>query len=230
VTTKTRCSAPFVWWSRRHVCGISKNTTQAAFVTPEIKRRLIVEIGTEVPIRTKYDFPRWRNAFVTFEDPSIFRASSGCLFWGNPTQSFVLVCCINEFPNKQHNTLQASGATLCTSRFEIKLDRQRTCKVTLRSFRETVFAVQKQLVLHISVCVYACARVRGWVYACRLWCVGVYYRACRLIYPAFNALVPYCLRPVWLHIFRHYLISYTIFGKKLQSIKCVCFGFLKICI
>ena len=39
-------------------------------------------------------------------------------------------------------------------------------------------------------------------------------RACSLSYPACNVHAPYCQRPLWLpHIFRHYLINGTIFGK-----------------
>ena len=51
---------------------------------------------------------------------------------------------------------------------------------------------------------------------------GVRMRACSLNYPAFNA-PPYChLRPLWLHhIFRHYLITDTILGKRLLNIKYV---------
>jgi hypothetical protein len=57
------------------------------------------------------------------------------------------------------------------------------------------------------------------------WRVGVSMcvRACSLPYPACNAYAPYC--PLWrfclYHIFRHYVINVTIFGKKLLYIKCV---------
>jgi hypothetical protein len=51
---------------------------------------------------------------------------------------------------------------------------------------------------------------------------GVCLRACRLSYPVCHAQAPYCLRPLWLHhIYRHYLINGTIFGKKSLNIKCV---------
>ena len=47
-------------------------------------------------------------------------------------------------------------------------------------------------------------------------------RAFCLTNPTCNAHAPYCLRPLWLHhIFRHYLINDTTFGKKLLNIKCV---------
>ena len=43
-----------------------------------------------------------------------------------------------------------------------------------------------------------------------------------LTYPAYKAHAPYCLRPLWLHhIFRHFLINGTIFGKTLLNILCV---------
>ena len=46
------------------------------------------------------------------------------------------------------------------------------------------------------------------------------YRACSLTYPACTAYEPYCLRPLWLrHIFGHYLINGTIFGKRLPNTK-----------
>ena len=55
---------------------------------------------------------------------------------------------------------------------------------------------------------------------------GVSLLARRLTYPVCHAQAPCCFRPVWLHrIFQHYLINGTIFGKKLLSIKYVCFDF-----
>jgi hypothetical protein len=51
---------------------------------------------------------------------------------------------------------------------------------------------------------------------------GMCLRACRFTYPVCHAQEPYFLRPVWLyHIFRHYLVNGTIFGKKSPNIKCV---------
>jgi hypothetical protein len=52
---------------------------------------------------------------------------------------------------------------------------------------------------------------------------GVCLRACSITYPVCHAQAPYChLRPLRLHkIFRHYLITDTIFGKKLLNLKCV---------
>ena len=109
-------------------------------------------------------------------------------------------------------------------------DRQCTHNVTMRHVRETVAAVEKQQVLHISLCIRACARA-----ACECECVhssmcecectgaGVCLRTCSLNYPACNA-PPYCqLRSlVPPHTFRHYLKKKgAIFGKKLLNIKCV---------
>jgi hypothetical protein len=76
----------------------------------------------------------------------------------------------------------------------------RTCNVTLRRVCLTVCDVKKSNKYYIFW---------GWVY--RLW------------YPARKAHEPYrLLWPVWLyHIFSHYLINGTIFGKKLLNMKCV---------
>jgi hypothetical protein len=57
----------------------------------------------------------------------------------------------------------------------IKQDRQFTYNVILRRVRETIFAVEKQQVLHTRVCV-------------RDVCLS----ACSLIYPTCNAHAPYC--------------------------------------
>ena len=65
-------------------------------------------------------------------------------------------------------------------------------------------------VLHISVCVCVCVVVGA----------GVCLRACKLTKPTYNAPPYYHLRPLWLHhIFRHYLIKGTIFGKKVTEHK-----------
>ena len=40
------------------------------------------------------------------------------------------------------------------------------CNVTTRRFRQTILAVEKQQLLHIGLCVYACACVRACVRAC----------------------------------------------------------------
>jgi hypothetical protein len=51
---------------------------------------------------------------------------------------------------------------------------------------------------------------------------GVCLRAFKFTYPVCHMHVPYSLFPLWLHhIFRHYLINVTIFGKKSVNIKCV---------
>ena len=75
-----------------------------------------------------------------------------------------------------------------------------TYNVTLRRVRATIFAVEKQKVLHIP-----------WV------------SVCDVRYPAWNAHAPYYLRPLRLYnIFPHYLTNGTIFGKKKSlNIKCV---------
>jgi hypothetical protein len=78
----------------------------------------------------------------------------------------------------------------------------------------TVAAVEKQYYIFLCVCVCVCVCVCG--------CAGVCVHACSHTSPAGNA-PPYChLRPLWLHhIFRHYLLNGTVFGKRLQKIKCV---------
>ena len=50
-----------------------------------------------------------------------------------------------------------------------------------------------------------------------------HFRACVCLRNPVCTTLPYChLRPLWLHhVFRHYLINGTIFGKKLLNIKCV---------
>ena len=62
-------------------------------------------------------------------------------------------------------------------------------------------------------------RVSAWVYVRASGCgctgAGEWMRACSLTYPASNALASYCLRPLRLyHIFRHYLINGTIWGRE----------------
>ena len=84
-----------------------------------------------------------------------------------------------------------------------KQHRQCRYNVTTRRVHETIVAVEKhQVQYYILACV----------------CV----HRCSLTYPARKA-PPYChLRPLWLHhIFRHYLINGTIFGKRLLNTKCV---------
>ena len=92
----------------------------------------------------------------------------------------------------------------------------------MRRVHEIIVAVEKQLVLHIGLCVHACACVH----------VGTRTRGCVLRIRAYslenaarNAYAPYCdvmCGPLGLrYIFRHYLINGAILGKKLFSIKCV---------
>jgi hypothetical protein len=70
-------------------------------------------------------------------------------------------------------------------------------------------------------------------------CARVRVRACSLPYPACILYAPYCdaiLWPLWLHhIFRHYLINGTIFGKRFEhnnvfwfSIQLLCNIFLTV--
>ena len=82
--------------------------------------------------------------------------------------------------------------------FYDKQVRQSTYYVTLRFVNEIIVAVGTQL---------------STTYFCG--CGGVYLRACSLTKPACKK-PPYCyLQRLWLHdIFRHYLITDTIFGKK----------------
>ena len=85
-----------------------------------------------------------------------------------------------------------------------------TYNVTLRRFRASIVAVEKQWVLYTA-----------WV------CV------CSLRYPACNAHAPYChLWPAPLYnIFPHYLINGTIFEKKKCTEQKKCFDFLyKFCL
>jgi hypothetical protein len=97
----------------------------------------------------------------------------------------------------------------------LKQGRQCTCNVILRRVHGTTLAVEKQKLLYISVYehVRAGVRVREGVVVCL--------RACSLTYPACKTHAPYChLRPLWIqHIFRHYLINGTIFGKRSPCIK-----------
>ena len=102
--------------------------------------------------------------------------------------------------------------------------------VTLKRVRDTIVAMEKQKVLHVYVCacavgdVHACACVCVCVCVCVGGCTnaGVWFRACSLTYPACNAHTPYCMRSLWFHhIFRYYLINYTILIKSLLNVKCV---------
>jgi hypothetical protein len=72
-----------------------------------------------------------------------------------------------------------------------------TYNVTLRRVNETIVAVEKQYVLHISVCVRPCMWVRG--------LVGVCVHACSPTYPACKAHVLY-------YIVIYGLSGYTCFG------------------
>ena len=83
-------------------------------------------------------------------------------------------------------------------------DRQCTHNVTLRQVCKTTAAVEKQQLSHICVCVCECVSGYG------------------LTNPACNAPSHCHLQPLWLYnSFPHYLINFTIFGKKLLNIKCV---------
>ena len=127
--------------------------------------------------------------------------------------------------NVYSNTEVRSGNHSCCEKqlvLHIKLDRQRTCKVTLRSFSRNCFCSAKAIsITYFCVCV--CDREREWVRGCERGCpvAGVCLRACSLTYPACNAHVLYChLQALWLHlIFRHYLVNGKIFGKTLLKIK-----------
>ena len=59
--------------------------------------------------------------------------------------------------------------------------------------------------MRASICVCGCESTDA----------GVCLRACSLTYPLRHAQAPYSLQPLWLHhIFLHYLINGTIFGRK----------------
>ena len=97
-----------------------------------------------------------------------------------------------------------------------------TYNVTSRRVHETTVPVEKQPVLHISVCVRSRARVYVYVRACVCGCTGegVYWRACSLINPSCHA-SPYCHSgPLSPRHFRHYLTNGMIPGKTLLYIKC----------
>jgi hypothetical protein len=69
------------------------------------------------------------------------------------------------------------------------------------------------------LCTCACMSM----YVCVGGSTGADFRVWSLTYPACNAHAPYCLRPLWLHhIFRHYLINDTIFGKKSYWTRSMC--------
>jgi hypothetical protein len=109
-----------------------------------------------------------------------------------------------------------------TEEMNSKQGRQCTYNVILRRIRETLLP-WKSNKYYTFVCM--CARAR--VHACVVpgsasVCMRVC--ACRLYYPACKAYAPCCdvTCGLWFHhIFRHYLINGTIFGKKLLGIKCV---------
>ena len=84
--------------------------------------------------------------------------------------------------------------------FKIQQDRQCTCKVTLGRVHETTVAVEKQYVLHISVCVCVCVCVWVWVRSHRHVLVAL------LIQYAMHC--HFAIRSLWLHhIFQHDLIK-----------------------
>ena len=104
-----------------------------------------------------------------------------------------------------------------------KQKRQCVYNVTYRRVHETIFALKKQYVISVCVCVFCeCVRVLSSASACGCMGAGVCLRACSFTNTACNE-QPYChLQPLWLYrIFPHYLTNGTIFRKKLQNIKCV---------
>jgi hypothetical protein len=112
--------------------------------------------------------------------------------------------------------------------YEWRQDRQCAYNITLR--RILFLWKSNKCYIFLCVCVWGgvcartCSRVgeymRVRVGGCT--CSGMCFLVCSLTYPPCNP-PPYChLRPLWLHhIFRHYLINGTIFGKKVLNIKCV---------
>jgi hypothetical protein len=99
----------------------------------------------------------------------------------------------------------------------MKQDTRFTYNVTMKRVYETIVAVQKQSVLHNSACTRAC----GWMRRPMEVCV----RECSLTNPGCKTRVPYyiCrLCPLCLHhIFRHFLMNGTIFGKNQLNTNCV---------
>ena len=70
--------------------------------------------------------------------------------------------------------------------------------------------------MYVCVCVCVCVWVGARTYKRSVRPYSITYPACKAHAPYFH------LWPLWLHhIFRHYLINGTIFGKKLLNIKCV---------
>jgi hypothetical protein len=92
---------------------------------------------------------------------------------------------------------------------------------------EKGFVSKKCLLLNkAGVCVCVRMQAGGWARAH----AHVSLHTCRFTYPVCHVQVPYCLRPVWLHhIFRHYLINSTIFGKKSLNIRYVPWFSLQLC-
>ena len=121
-----------------------------------------------------------------------------------------------------HNVNQLCVYVSCTECIA-KQDRQCTCNLTWGAFAKPLLPWKNH-----KYCLFFCVFVRSRGYL-RVWWVpwrvgvSMCAHACSLPYPAFNAYAPYC--PLWrfclYHIFRHYLINVTIFGKKLLYIKCV---------
>jgi hypothetical protein len=70
--------------------------------------------------------------------------------------------------------------------------RQCTYNVTLRRVHETIFAVEKQLVLHFGQCVHACTCLRACMWVPGRVVVSIRIRAYSLANPAHNAYAPYC--------------------------------------
>ena len=100
-------------------------------------------------------------------------------------------------------------------------EKQCTYKVTLRRADETIVAVEKQY--YISVCTRECVRVRQRGCMDTSMCL----RACSLTNPVCNASPCYLQPPLLHHIFQHYLINGSIFGKSYWT-QTVCFYFLYI--
>ena len=76
--------------------------------------------------------------------------------------------------------------------YNTKQDRQCTHNVTLRRVHENIFAVEKQKVLHICVCVQACGCLRACMWLPERVDVCMSICAYSLANPACNAYAPYC--------------------------------------
>ena len=119
-----------------------------------------------------------RCAQCTHTRPFLFQAVTFLLTLPYSCVSLVLVTFTSVF--RSNTTLLFDGHNHNQS----KQDRQCTYDVTLRRVQETIIAVQKQSVLHIGLCVHACACVRACGYPGAWACACAYVHIALLIQQA----------------------------------------------